>query len=67
VGKHSFSPMINPKATVPCIDYPSFHYLNVKEIAYDSKFINKVEFKTLMVKVGKVLEDESLEDLEKLV
>mmetsp|Transcript_30309 Transcript_30309/g.29622 ORF Transcript_30309/g.29622 Transcript_30309/m.29622 type:complete len:146 (+) Transcript_30309:289-726(+) len=67
VGSFSFSPDIHPKAEIPCYDFPSFHWLNVKEIAFDSKWINKVQFKTLLVKVPPCEEDSSTEALEKFI
>jgi hypothetical protein len=44
VGKYSFKAEINPKATLPCYDFPSFKWLDVTEIEFDVKFFNKVAF-----------------------
>lgn len=67
MGKYSFLPEINPKAIMPCIDFPSFKWLNITEIQYDSVVMNKVSFKRVLVKAPQLKEEESTEELEKFV
>jgi hypothetical protein len=64
VGKHSFLPRLLPGLQQPCLDFPSFKWLNVADITYDEKVINKVSFKRVLVRVPSCIEDRSDEDLE---
>lgn len=65
VGNFSFDPVIHPKAVLPQVDYPSFKWLDVKEIEYDFKYVNKVNFKRVLVKVPSRPEEKNPDDLEK--
>lgn len=67
VGKHSFLPKLLPGLIQPCVDFPSFKWINVVNITYDIKNINKVDFKRVLVKIPQCMEDRSNEDLEKYV
>jgi hypothetical protein len=57
-------PEINPKAILPCIDFPSLKWLNITTIEYDKVVINKVPFKRVLVKAPQLEEEASTEALE---
>lgn len=67
VGEYVFSSSIHPKAELPCVDFPSFRWLDVKEFKYDVKYVNKVPFKRIVVKIPPSKEDENIEELEKFI
>ena len=52
---------------LPCVDFPSFKWLDAKEIDYDYKVVNKVEFKRVLVKLPSLQEENSTEELEAYV
>lgn len=51
VGKFSFESKILNGVQTPCPGFPSFKYLNVTEIEYDSVVVNKRNFDVVMVKI----------------
>jgi hypothetical protein len=67
VGKYSFAPIIHPGAILPSVDSPSFRWLNATEVDYDYKVFNKVQFKRLLVKIPRSLEETKDELLEEYV
>ena len=58
-------PEIHPNAVLPCLDLPSFRWLNITQIHYDYVVINKVSFKRVLVKAPQLPEEESTEALER--
>lgn len=67
VGKHSFLPKLLPGVQLPCIDFPSLKWLGVASVSYDTKVINKVPFKRVLVNIPSCMEERSTEDLERFV
>lgn len=51
VGDMQFKAEINKGAELPCVDFPSFKWLNVRKIKFDSKVFNRVSFKRVMIKI----------------
>jgi hypothetical protein len=51
----------------PNIDYPSFKWMGVQHIDFDEKVINRVPFKIVLVRVPSCKEEQSNDELEKLV
>ena len=67
MGKHSFSSKLHPNVTVPCCDFPSFKWLGVNSIEYDTKVVNGVPMKRLLVKIPSYIEESSPEAFEKYI
>ena len=67
VGKHSFLPKLSPGIQQPCVDFPSFKWINAVDITYDEKVVNRQSFKRVLIKIPSCIEDRSDEDLESYV
>ena len=67
VGKHSFVAKLDPRVVLPNTDYPSFKWLNVNSFEYDTKVINGVPMKRILVKVPSCTEDNSPEEFERYI
>lgn len=57
VGQYAFTSLIHPKAKLPCVDFPSFRWLDIKEFTFDVKYVNKVPFKRMLVNIQRTKED----------
>jgi hypothetical protein len=67
VGKHSFLPRLLPGVIQPCPDFPSLKWIGTNAIEYDTKVINKVAFKRVLIKIPSCMEDKSNQKLEEYV
>lgn len=67
VGRHSFSSKIHQGAQVPHYDFPSFKWLGVNSFEYDTKVVNGVPMKRILVKIPSCLEEQTDEELEKFI
>jgi hypothetical protein len=67
VGKHSFLPKLQPGVVQPCPDFPSLKWIGTNAVTYDTKVINKVEFKRVLIKIPSCMEDKSNDRLEDFV
>ena len=51
----------------PCPDFPSIKWIGANSVDYDTKVINKIEFKRVLIKIPSCMEDKSNEKLEEFV
>lgn len=64
VGHHVFESKLLDGVQHPSPGYPSFKYLNVKELETDNKTIHKVRFQIFLTKIDQVCEETQPELLE---
>ena len=63
-GQFGFISKLLPGVRYPQPDFPSLNWLNVTELHYTEKFINKVGFKQCLAKIPQCAEDFSGADFE---
>eukprot|EP00347_Sterkiella_histriomuscorum_P002677 403367227 len=64
VGKHSFTPQLHPNIVLPCPSFPSFKWLNVQRLEFESVHIQQVAFKRALVVIPSSEYEQSTDDLK---
>ena len=60
-------PRLLPGVELPTKNFPSFKWLDIEEVTYDSKYVNRVSFQRVLIKIPSCKEEYSSEDLEDYV